>query len=81
MKPWERKAHRIIADLSLQAQTEANTRTNGKRYKVHRPYTIPEVADDLVRILGMRDRAAAEVEAKTLFVHTHPDVLSGRSLR
>lgn len=64
---WRGKASRIIAELSHAAWLQANTKRDGSRYKRHRPYTIPKVAEDLVACLGMHDQRAAEHRAKQIF--------------
>ncbi len=64
---WEDKAHRIIADLAQQAYLQANPKPRRKP----RLYTLPPFVHDLVRVLGMHDRAAAEVKAKQMFAAYH----------
>ena len=60
MTPWREKAHRVIADLCLDAQRRANTRRNGKPYKRHRPYTVPLAAQRLVDCLNRDDEPGAK---------------------
>lgn len=63
MKPWERKAHAIIAELSAASWRQANILPNGKQRKRHVPYSIPETARALVDALGRND----EHKAKAIF--------------
>lgn len=60
MKPWERKAHAIIARLSMDAWRTANTLANGRRRKRHVPYTVPDIVRQLVDALGRADEATAK---------------------
>ena len=71
MPAWEKKAHKIIAALSRAAWLKANQLPNGRLRKKHVPYTIPEVAEKLVEILGMHDRKEAEERAKSIFMYDH----------
>jgi hypothetical protein len=64
MKPWEEKANRIIGTLCLESWRKANHDKNGKRYKRHVPYSVPEDAQTLVDCLKTGD----EVTAKSLFI-------------
>ena len=63
---WESKVERVIGKLSYAAWDAANHDRSGHRYKRHRPYRLPEEADELVKTLGMRDRRAAEIKAKEI---------------
>jgi hypothetical protein len=67
MAPWEGKAHRLIAAMARASWEAANRLPNGRLRRRHAPYSIPPDAARLVEILGMRDRDAAEREAKALF--------------
>lgn len=69
MQTWRDKANRIIAEMSFDAWHKANTRRDGARYKKHRQYSIPEVAQELVVCLGMHDQQAAELRAKQIFIY------------
>ena len=51
----------------MTAYNKANTRKDGKPYKKHRPYTLPQWCDDLVKALGDDDEEAA----KAIFIHEH----------
>jgi hypothetical protein len=61
---WEAKVHRVIARLAATAHRQSNTDRAGKRYKRHRPYRLPEAAEQLVRCLGDRDRSRGERACK-----------------
>lgn len=63
---WEHKAADVVSKLSYQSWYQANHDKHGHRYKRHHPYSIPEEAEELVRILGMHDRRAAEIQAKEI---------------
>ena len=65
-KKWEDKVERVIGKLSFAAWAHANHDRSGKRYKKHRPYSLPEEAAELVSCLGDRDRHRAEVRAKEI---------------
>ncbi len=68
MLAWEQKAHTIIGQLSFEAFDKANPKNKfGSRPKKQKPYTIPQTADELVKILGMVDRKEAEEMAKVIF--------------
>lgn len=64
---WRDKASQIIAELSYTAWYHANHSKAGKRYKAHRPYTIPELAEELVACLAENDLERAELRAKQIF--------------
>ncbi len=49
------KAHRIIGVLCMASYVKANTRKNGRRYKKHRPYSVPEEAQDIIDCLNRDD--------------------------
>lgn len=57
---WQQKAQTIIAKLSMDAYRQANTRKNGKPYKRHRAYSLPQVAHDLVDCLNTNDEHRAK---------------------
>ena len=60
INPWVEKANRLIAIASLDAYRKANPHPRKK----HRPYTIPVIADDLVRCV----KTDNELEAKRIFL-------------
>lgn len=62
MKPWEQRAHSIIAALAAAAYRNANP--PGR--KRHRAYTLPDTATHLVTALGVRDDREREIAVKTL---------------
>lgn len=62
--PWEQKAHRIIQNLCRESYNQSNTSASGKKYKKHRPYSVPELAEDLIECLANQD----EERAKALFL-------------
>jgi hypothetical protein len=64
MKTWHDKADKVIANLCFQSWYETNHNRQGKRYKKHRPYAVPEVAADLVECIGTDN----EERAKTIFL-------------
>lgn len=63
MNTWESKAKRIIRLLCERSYREANFR-NGRKLKRHVPYSVPEIAQELVRALGNND----EETAKAIFL-------------
>jgi hypothetical protein len=63
VKPWEKKAHKLIAELCLASWRQANVLPNGKRRKRHVPYSRPVTAQALVDALGKND----EHKAKAIF--------------
>ena len=65
-RTWEDKAHDVIGKLSAASYRQAQVLSSGKKSKSHRAYSIPEEAQELVKALGMHDRNAAEVRAKTI---------------
>ena len=69
MERWAQKASLIISQLAWGAYKKANTnKCAGKIFKQHRPYTLPPLADELVKALGLADREAAEKRVKELFI-------------
>jgi hypothetical protein len=60
---WQDKACSIIAKAAWQGYIKANFR-NGKKYKRHRPYSLPVYADELVDCLNRN----AEEQAKAIFI-------------
>lgn len=63
---WRDKAHRIIGELSRQSYMEANGLTpSGRIRKNHVPYSIPQVAVDLIDCLNTDD----EERAKAIFLY------------
>ena len=67
MRTWEDKVNEVIAQLSRAAWHAANTDKQGKPYKKHHAYRIPEEAAELVKCLGMHNRRTAEIHAKEIF--------------
>ena len=65
MRTWENKVEEVIGKLSRIAWYQANHDKQGKQYKKHRPYRVPEEASLLVTYLGMHDRKEAENLAKS----------------
>ena len=63
-RTWENKVQSVIGKLSQVAYAQTNLDPSGKRYKTHRPYRLPDEANDLVQILGLHDRKDAEHRAK-----------------
>lgn len=61
---WEDKVNKVIARLAYQEWYRSNHDRQGRQYKRHRTYTIPEEANELVKALGMKDRKQAETLAK-----------------
>lgn len=57
---WEDKAHRLIALLCRASYKQANARPRKK----HRPYSVPETAQELIACLDTRD----EKRAKAIFL-------------
>jgi len=77
MKPWEIKAHRIVAQYCRESYLRANTPNKTirrllradrtvKLYKRHVPYSVPAIADALVNALGLHNERAREYEIKRL---------------
>ena len=66
MRTWEDKVNEVIAQLSRAAWHAANTDRQGKPYKKHHAYRIPEEATELVKCLGMHNRRTAEIRAKEI---------------
>lgn len=62
--PWREKAHRIITTLAEREYRRTNFRRDGKPYAKHRPYSLPDLARDLVACLDTDD----EHRAKALFL-------------
>lgn len=65
--PWREKAKRIIAALSKQSYERENRLPNGKLRKKHRPYSIPETAEKLLKTLDTND----EETAKAIFLYDY----------
>ena len=64
MRTWENKIQDVIGKLCYASYKQANYNKQGIKYKKHRPYSIPEEAQVLVKCLGMHDRRKAEISAK-----------------
>ena len=64
---WRTKAHKMIATAAMQAYNDANTAKNGKAYKKHHAYTLPQWVNDLVTCLGNDD----EEGAKNIFINEY----------
>ena len=60
MEPYEIKAHQLISALCTSSWKQATTAPNGHRYKTHRPYTVPALAQALVEQLGRHDEEAVK---------------------
>lgn len=67
MKPWEEKAHHIIATLCAASWRAANVKADGTRRKRHVPYSVPDTARRLVDALGRDD----EETAKAIFLYDY----------
>ena len=64
---WRDKAEKEIEAMSMAAYREANfCKRTGKRYKEHRQYAIPILAQELVDCLEKND----EERAKAIFIYT-----------
>lgn len=61
---WREKASRVIGQLCRDAWYKLNHDKHGKRFKRHRPYTVPDDAQTLVDCLNKND----EETAKALFI-------------
>ena len=64
MSTWEIKVEEVIGKLNRLACYQANHDKQGKRYKKHHHYRVPEEVQRLVECLGMHDRREAEIQAK-----------------
>lgn len=60
---WYDKAYRVVGELCLDSYKQANYR-RGKKYKKHRPYSVPLLAKLLIEALDEDD----EEQAKSLFI-------------
>ena len=69
MKTWRDKAEQIIRDLCRGAYEKANRKSDGSLYRRYRPYSVPRLAEELVKCLGMHDQKAAEYRAKQIFLY------------
>jgi len=65
---WREKASREIARMCFESWKFVNFNKQGKQYKRHRPYSVPELARELVDCLGNWDQTAGEKRAKQIFV-------------
>lgn len=61
---WHAKVHRVIAQMARKSYEQTNTNAAGERYKRHRPYSLPDEANQLVGHLGDRDQVRGERGAK-----------------
>lgn len=68
-KAWRAKAHRVIYDMCHRSWLQQNTGRDGKLYKNHRQYSIPELAQELIECLGMHDQKLGEYRAKQIFCY------------
>lgn len=65
IKPWVKKAHRLISIMCEQSYRQANPKPKvPSTRRKHRPYQVPQLADDLVRCLNTDN----ELEAKRIFL-------------
>jgi len=64
---WSDKAHQMIANEATKQYNLANTRKDGKPYKKHHPYTLPEWVHNLVNALGSND----EETCKAIMMYPH----------
>ena len=64
MEPWIDKANRIIKTLSEKSYRDANIMKNGRKRKIYVPYSIPELAENLVQCIS----EGKEMRAKALFL-------------
>lgn len=63
-KPWQEKAHRVIAELCHDSWHQSNHDKKGNRRKKHVAYSVPVDAQALVEALGQND----EITAKAIFI-------------
>ena len=63
MKAWQEKAHNLIFKLSQSSYMQANYR-RGKKLAKHVPYSVPNLAEDLISCLNTEN----EERAKDLFL-------------
>lgn len=64
---WRAKAHHLIGALSRASWESANRMPNGRLRKKHVPYSIPEVAQRLIKALDEND----EETAKSIFMYDY----------
>jgi hypothetical protein len=64
LKPWQQKAHAVIAELCAAAWRRTNLDRHGRPYPKHRPYPRPADAQALVECLNSND----EERAKAIFL-------------
>jgi len=67
MKPYEEKAHKLIARYCRESYLNANPPKPKRKRKRHTPYSVPEIAEALVKALGIHDEREREHECKRLF--------------
>ena len=63
-KAWEDKANKVIQRLCKESRDSTNTRKDGKQYKQHKSYSIPEDAEELIECLATDN----EEQAKYIFL-------------
>ena len=61
---WRGKCHRIIHTECKRSYEQANRLKSGKLRKRHRPYSVPEIAQDMIHFLDTND----ERGAKAMFI-------------
>lgn len=67
-RTWRDEVEEVIAKIAMRAWRETNILPNGKVRKRKKPYTLPEVVDDLVRCLGDHDQRRGEERAKAILL-------------
>lgn len=67
MKTWQDKAMIVIGALSKESYDAAQKLRSGKKARHHRPYSIPETAEKLIKAIGAND----EKTAKAIFLYDY----------
>ena len=65
-QPWVKKANALVYALCQKSYMQANYK-NGKKYKKHVPYSVPQEAQDLLDCIQRDD----EEGAKAMFLYNY----------
>jgi hypothetical protein len=64
---WHNKAQHLIGEMCLTSYRQENTKPDGTKYRRHRAYSVPVLAQDLIECLNTED----EHRAKSIFMALH----------
>ena len=64
---WQDRVKQVVSSLCRESYLQSNTKKDGKLYKKHRPYSVPDLAIELIDCLNRDD----EKTAKSIMLYSY----------